>query len=36
MSEEEFGFRKKKRDPFVLSILSESRIMLIGDEESML
>jgi hypothetical protein len=36
MSEEEFGFRKKKRDQFVLSILSGSRIMLIGDEESML
>ncbi len=36
MSEEEFFFRKKKRDPFILSILSGSRVMLIGDEESML
>src|SRR3989338_9463944 len=36
MSEEEFDFRKKRRDPFILSILSASRIMLIGDEESML
>jgi len=36
MSEEEFSFRKKKRDPFILSILSGSRVMLIGDEESML
>ena len=36
MSEEEFLFRKRKRDPFILSILSGSRIMLIGDEESML
>lgn len=36
MTEDEFAFRKKKRDPFILSILSESRIMLIGDEESML
>lgn len=36
MSEEEFGFRKKKRDPFVIGILSGSRIMLIGDEENML
>lgn len=36
MSEDEFQFRKKKRDPFVLSILSGSRVMLIGDEESML
>lgn len=36
MTEEEFDFRKKKRDPFILSILSSSRVMLIGDEESML
>lgn len=36
MSEDEFGFRKKKRDPFIASILSGSRVMLIGDEESML
>ena len=36
MSEEEFGFRKKKSDPFISSILSGSRIMLIGDEESLL
>jgi len=36
MSEDEFDFRKKRRDPFILSILSGSRVMLIGDEESML
>ncbi len=36
MTEEEFDFRKKKRDPFILSILFGSRVMLIGDEESML
>jgi len=36
MSEEEFEFRKKRRDPFILSILSGSRVMLIGDEENML
>ncbi len=36
MSEDEFDFRKKRRDPFILSILSASRVMLIGDEESML
>lgn len=36
MSEEEFSFRKKKRDPFILSVLSGSRVMLLGDEESML
>lgn len=36
MSEEEFDFRKKKRDPFIVSILSGSRVMLLGDEETML
>ncbi len=36
MTEEEFAFRKKKRDPFILSVLSGSRVMLYGDEESML
>ncbi len=36
MTEEEFDFRKKKRDPFILSILYDSRVMLIGDEENML
>ncbi|MEK9208243.1 MAG: hypothetical protein AAB922_07175 [Patescibacteria group bacterium] len=36
MTEDEFDFRKKKRDPFILSILYGSRVMLIGDEEGML
>lgn len=36
MTEEEFSFRKKKRDPFILSVLGGSRVMLYGDEESML
>lgn len=36
MTEEEFSFRKKKRDPFILSVLLVSRVMLYGDEESML
>ena len=36
MTEEEFDFRKSRRDPFLLSILSGSRVMLLGDEESML
>ena len=36
MTEEEFFFRKKKRDPFILTILANSRVMVIGDEESML
>lgn len=35
MTEEEFEFRKHRRDPFVLSILEGSRIMLIGDEEEL-
>jgi len=36
MTEEEFDFRKKKRDPFIISILSGSRVMPLGDEETML
>lgn len=36
MSEEEFLFRKSRRDPFVLSVLYGSRVMIIGDEEEML
>lgn len=36
MNEEEFDFRKKRRDPFIMSILSGTRIMLIGDEEELL
>lgn len=35
MTEEEFTFRKARRDPFVLGILSKPRVMLIGDEEEM-
>jgi DNA-binding transcriptional ArsR family regulator len=36
MSEEEFAFRKKRTDPFIMGILSGSRVMLIGDEEQLL
>lgn len=36
MSEEEFTFRKKRQDPFILAILYGVRVMLIGDEEGML
>ena len=32
MSVEEFQFRKKRRDPFILSILWQPRIMVVGDE----
>lgn len=35
MTEQEFVFRKKRRDPFITSILLGSRIMLIGDEEEL-
>lgn len=36
MTEEEFRFRKQRNDPFLVGILSGSRIMLLGDEEAML
>lgn len=35
MSREEFEFRKKRRDPFILTILSGSRVMIVGDEEDL-
>ena len=35
MSEEEFEFRKRRRDPFVLEVLKGARIMVIGDEEEL-
>jgi DNA-binding transcriptional ArsR family regulator len=36
MDESEFNFRVKRRDPLILRVLTQSRIMLIGDEEEML
>jgi hypothetical protein len=36
MTEEEFAFRKSRRDPFVLSVLYGTRVMLIGDEEELI
>lgn len=36
MTEEEFDFRKSRHDPFILAVLAQSRIMLLGDEENML
>ena len=36
MTEEEFSFRKNRRDPFVLDILGQTRLMLLGDEEEMI
>jgi hypothetical protein len=35
MTEEEFRFRKKRRDPFVLGFLQQTWIILIGDEEEL-
>lgn len=36
MTEDEFKFRKQRNDPFLMSILSGTRVMLIGDEEAMI
>lgn len=33
MTKEEFDFRKTRRDPFLLGILTSSRVMIIGDEQ---
>lgn len=35
MKQDEFLFRKERRDPFLLGILSKSRTMIIGDEEGL-
>ena len=35
MKKEEFDFRRRRRDPFLLGILSASKVMLIGDEEDL-
>ncbi len=32
MDEAEFNFRVKRRDPFIIKVLTQPRIMLIGDE----
>ncbi len=36
MTEEEFKFRKQRNDPFLIAILTGTRLMLIGDEEAMI
>lgn len=36
MSEEEFAFRKRRKDPFILGILTRSKVMIVGDEEDIL
>lgn len=36
MDEQEFHFRVKRRDPFILRVLTQPKIMLIGDEADLL
>lgn len=36
IDEKEFSFRKKNRDPFIIQILLQGRIMIIGDEQEMI
>lgn len=36
MDEAEFHFRVRRRDPFILRVLTQAKIMLIGDEVDML
>lgn len=36
MTEDEFTFRKHRRDPFVVGILEKPHVMLLGDEEEMI
>jgi len=35
MTDEEFAFRKQRRDPFLMGILSAAKIMIIGAEEDL-
>ncbi len=36
MTREELLFRRKRRDPFLLGILADSRVMVMGDEEDLI
>lgn len=36
MDESEFNFRVKRRDPFILRVLVQPKVMLIGDESDLL
>ncbi len=36
MDEPEFKFRVKRRDPFILQVLMQPKVMLIGDEDELL
>lgn len=35
MTEEEFSFRKKRRDPFLSGILESGKVLIIGDESEL-
>lgn len=36
MTEDEFNYRKSRRDPFIISVITQSKIMLLGDENRLL
>ena len=36
MDESEFTFRVRRRDPFILKVLLQPKVMLIGDEDELL
>lgn len=36
MDEQEFTFRVRRRDPFILRVLIQPKVMLVGDEEDLL
>lgn len=36
MDEAEFNFRMKRRDPFILRVVTQPKIMLMGDEDDLL
>lgn len=36
MDEAEFNFRLKRRDPFILRVVTQPKVMIVGDEEEML
>ena len=36
MTDEEFNFRKRRRDPFIVDILMGTRLVIIGNEDEML
>ncbi|OGE66896.1 hypothetical protein A3H85_02775 [Candidatus Daviesbacteria bacterium RIFCSPLOWO2_02_FULL_40_8] len=36
MDEAEFKFRVRRRDPFILKVVTQPKIMILGDEEEMM